>query len=118
MTPFVLLSFGLVQVAHRSLSGLERGISSLAATSGIVQIDVENVRGKSGFRLDHSALLAATAQWTAAHKLQGRVVLVVDLWHPRLTRADRDALGVMYPADEEDWREDESWRDSDFEVVD
>lgn len=72
-----LLPFGLVRPT-RGVSGLERGIASLAATSGIVQIDVENVRGKSGFRLDHAALLAATAQWTANYNLHGRVVLVVD----------------------------------------
>ena len=60
------------------VSGLERGISKLAATSGVVAIDAENVRGKSGFRLNHNALLAATAEWTTAHKLRGRVVLVVD----------------------------------------
>ena len=60
------------------VSGLERGISKLAATSGVVAIDAENVRGKSGFRLNHNALLAATAEWTNAHKLRGRVVLVVD----------------------------------------
>jgi hypothetical protein len=72
------LSLSTKAPSARGLSGLERSIASLAATAGIVQIDVENVRGKSGFCLDHDALLAATAQWTAAHELQGRVVLVVD----------------------------------------
>jgi hypothetical protein len=72
------LSLSTKSPSARGLSGLERSIASLAATAGIVQIDVENVRGKSGFCLDHDALLAATAQWTAAHELQGRVVLVVD----------------------------------------
>ena len=60
------------------VSSLERGISKLAATSGVVAIDAENVRGKSGFRLNHNALLAATAEWANAHDLRGRVVVVID----------------------------------------
>lgn len=59
-------------------STLERSVSALASTSGIVAIDAENVRGKSGFRLGHAALLAATAEWTSAHGLGGRVVVVID----------------------------------------
>ena len=63
--------------SHRT-GGLDRSVRSLAATSGVVQIDVENVRGKTGFRLGHDALLAATAQWTHEQGLFGRVVMVVD----------------------------------------
>ena len=60
------------------LTGLERGIASLASTQGVIQIDAENVRGKSGFRLGHDALLAATAEWANAHELRGRVVVCID----------------------------------------
>lgn len=59
-------------------SGLEQQIESIASTSGVVVIDASNIRGRSGFRLGHEALLAATTVWATAHSLQGRVVLVVD----------------------------------------
>ena len=65
-------------LAALRISGLERGIAALASTNGVVQIDAENVRGKSGFKIGHQALLAATAEWTEAHGLRGRVVVQVD----------------------------------------
>ena len=64
--------------ARFRVSNLERSVSALASTAGIVAVDAENVRGKSGFRLGHAALLAATAEWTSAHDLHGRVVVVID----------------------------------------
>ena len=54
------------------MNGLERGIAALAHTAGVIQIDAENVRGKSGFRLGHDALLAATAEWVRAHYVAAR----------------------------------------------
>ena len=66
-------------VRRRTAEGLEHSLASLRKTSGVVQIDVENVRGVgTGFHLPHRALLSATSCWTAAHNLTGRVVLVVD----------------------------------------
>jgi predicted phosphodiesterase len=48
------------------------------SANGVVWIDVENVRGKSGFGLSHDELLRKTSQWTEYHELGGKVILVVD----------------------------------------
>ena len=74
-----------------------QGIAALASTSGVVAIDAENVRGKSGFRLSHDALLAAIAEWTYSNALQGRVVLVID--HGKQHQgfySQRHGLGVVF----------------------
>ena len=85
MTVILLLQLALVRPLpphggrRRTAEGLEHSLASLRKTSGVVQIDVENVRGVgTGFHLPHRALLSATSCWTAAHNLTGRVVLVVD----------------------------------------
>ena len=48
----------------------------------------------------HSAVLAPST-WPSGGGGDGndgaRVVLIVDFWHPSLTRGDRNALGVLYP---------------------
>jgi hypothetical protein len=46
-----------------------------------VLIDVENVRGKSGFALTHAAVLASLATWSRVNELQGQVTLVIDHGH-------------------------------------
>jgi predicted phosphodiesterase len=46
--------------------------------NSVVWIDVENVRGKSGFELSHSELLEKAALWAKHHNLWGKVHLVVD----------------------------------------
>ena len=63
---------------RRTAEGLEHSLASLRKTSGVVQIDVENVRGKSGFTLGHEELLGEAARWAQHRNLHGRVVLVVD----------------------------------------
>lgn len=65
-------------VDMRHLNSYEVGRAELESFPGVIQIDVENVRGASGFRIEHAGLLAAAAEWTATHRLQGRVLLVVD----------------------------------------
>jgi len=46
--------------------------------NGTVWIDVENVRGKTGFELTHNCLLNKTSHWTKHHGLEGKVIAVVD----------------------------------------
>jgi len=60
------------------MRSFDKKIASLAGSGGVILIDAENVRGRTGFRITHAALLAAVAVWTNTHELQGRVVLVVD----------------------------------------
>ena len=43
-----------------------------------VWIDMENVRGKSGFQLTHKEVLDKTNLWTKHFKLEDRVIVVVD----------------------------------------
>lgn len=45
---------------------------------GTVWVDVENVRGKSGFEMDHHEVLNKTSRWTKHHGLEGKVIAVVD----------------------------------------
>ena len=47
-------------------------------TNGAVWVDVENVRGKSGFGLAHTEALSKTCLWAKHHELQGKVIFVVD----------------------------------------
>ena len=63
---------------RRTAEGLEHSLASLRKTSGVVQIDVENVRGNTGFRVDHGTVVAALACWAREWDLRGRVVLAVD----------------------------------------
>ena len=46
--------------------------------SHAILIDVENLRGKAGFRLTHAQILTSVAHWSRACHLSGRCVLVVD----------------------------------------
>lgn len=43
-----------------------------------ILIDVENVRGKSGFQLSHADVLRLMGEWTTCNHLFGKVVLVMD----------------------------------------
>eukprot|EP00977_Amphora_coffeiformis_P010428 scaffold2438_cov167-Amphora_coffeaeformis.AAC.4 len=45
---------------------------------GSILIDVENVRGKSGFALSHAQLIQGLVRWARVCQLQGRLSLVVD----------------------------------------
>ena len=45
---------------------------------GSILIDVENVRGKSGFALSHSQLIQGLVRWSRVCQLEGRLSLVVD----------------------------------------
>mmetsp|Transcript_26850 Transcript_26850/g.57928 ORF Transcript_26850/g.57928 Transcript_26850/m.57928 type:complete len:1005 (+) Transcript_26850:131-3145(+) len=47
-------------------------------SSSSVWIDMENVRGKSGFLLSHNEVLDKTEVWTKHFGLQDRVIVVVD----------------------------------------
>jgi hypothetical protein len=45
---------------------------------GSILIDVENVRGKSGFSLSHAELIQGLVRWSRVCELQGRLSLVID----------------------------------------
>jgi Icc-related predicted phosphoesterase len=57
--------------------------------SHVIFVDVENLRGKSGFSLSHSDVMTSLTQWSRVCGLAGRLILVVDhgsdassLWLP------------------------------------
>ena len=52
--------------------------ASSSPPPAIVLIDVENVRGKSGFALSHAELVHGLSIWTRICQLQGQVSLIVD----------------------------------------
>ena len=56
----------------------ERFTEFVAQRSGLLLIDVENVRGKTGFVLGHEELLRRVGGWAMRCGLHGRVALVVD----------------------------------------
>lgn len=58
---------------------LENAVQTIKNTNdGTVWIDVENVRGKSGFEMDHQEVLNKASRWTKHHGLEGKVIAVVD----------------------------------------
>jgi predicted phosphodiesterase len=57
---------------------LFKAASALRRTQGAILVDVENVRGKSGFCLSHADVVTALARWGRVCGLQGRLSLVVD----------------------------------------
>ena len=63
---------------RRPAAALDRALIGLEPSDGVVLVDVENVRGKSGFTLGHEELLGEAARWAQHRNLHGRVVLVVD----------------------------------------
>ena len=62
---------------ERVTAGLQARIASLDPQACLL-IDVENLRGLSGFRVSHGTVIAALACWTREWELTGRVVLAVD----------------------------------------
>lgn len=59
-------------------TGLDTRLVSAADRGAAVLIDVENVRGKSGFELTHAELIERATLWTAHRGLYGHVSLIVD----------------------------------------
>lgn len=51
----------------------------------IVWLDLENIRGKTGFSMTHAELLEHASDWAMYHNLTGHVVVVAD--HGSLTKA-------------------------------
>ncbi|OEU18260.1 hypothetical protein FRACYDRAFT_236534 [Fragilariopsis cylindrus CCMP1102] len=63
------------QIGSASTSGSE---SSNASLSSAIWIDMENVRGKSGFLLSHQDVLDKTELWLNHFQLQNKVIVVID----------------------------------------
>ncbi|VEU37784.1 unnamed protein product [Pseudo-nitzschia multistriata] len=53
-------------------------LPSIFESTSAVWIDMENVRGKSGFALSHKEVLDKTELWTKHFGLENRVIVVVD----------------------------------------
>jgi hypothetical protein len=49
-----------------------------ALNDAVIYIDVENVRGKSGFGLSHADVIHSTSIWAKEYGLENRVSLIVD----------------------------------------
>ena len=62
---------------ERATARLQARIASLDPQACLL-IDVENLRGLSGFRVSHGTVIAALACWMREWELTGRVVLAVD----------------------------------------
>ncbi|CAB9518483.1 Metallophosphoesterase domain-containing protein 1 [Seminavis robusta] len=71
-------------------------LSSSSSSSSIIWIDLENVRGRSGFRWSHQDVLDATVQWTRHWSLDGRVVVVADHGSVRAAYSYQDILAVVF----------------------
>ena len=63
---------------HLTHSAPDRRLTSAATTNATILLDVENIRGKSGFELTHGQLLDKCTVWTDRRNLHGQVTLVVD----------------------------------------
>ena len=63
---------------HLTHSAPDRRLTSVATTNATILLDVENIRGKSGFELTHGQLLDKCTVWAERRNLYGRVTLVVD----------------------------------------
>jgi len=63
---------------HLRNSSPDRRLTSASITNSTILIDVENVRGKSGFELSHGQLLDRCTVWADRRGLYGRVMLFVD----------------------------------------
>ena len=63
---------------HLTHSAPDRRLTSAATTNATILLDVENIRGKSGFELTHGQLLDKCTVWAERRNLYGRVTLVVD----------------------------------------
>jgi len=63
---------------HLSNSAPDRRLTSAATTNATILLDLENIRGKSGFALSHGQLLDKCTVWAERRNLYGQVTLVVD----------------------------------------
>lgn len=53
-------------------------IQRLASTGGLLVIDTDNLRGKTGFSLSHESAVARVARWSRRENMTHHVALVVD----------------------------------------
>ena len=67
----------LAASSERVTAGLQARIAALDPQACLL-IDVENLRGLSGFRVSHGTVVTALACWAREWELTGRVVLAVD----------------------------------------
>ena len=56
----------------------EENENDVSMSTSSIWIDMENVRGKSGFQLTHREVLDKTEMWTKHFGLEERVIVVVD----------------------------------------
>jgi len=68
--------FGLIATPQKVLT--KKKFSRAGKNGSVVYIDVENVRGKSGFKLTHENLIKSSQIWAKRYGLEGHVSLIVD----------------------------------------
>jgi len=67
-----------VSTKDRALKRFDGLVSQLAHANGVLVVDGDNTRGKSGFSLSHEALLGRTARWAQRSGLEGRCIVLID----------------------------------------
>jgi len=68
----------LHQVVGGQKGDNDDGSSAICKSTSSIWIDMENVRGKSGFQLTHREVLDKTDLWTKHFRLEDRVIVIVD----------------------------------------
>ena len=71
-------SIAVVSTKDRALKRFDGLVSQLAHANGVLVVDGDNTRGKSGFSLSHEALLGRTARWAKRSGLEGRCIVLID----------------------------------------
>mmetsp|Transcript_13782 Transcript_13782/g.22859 ORF Transcript_13782/g.22859 Transcript_13782/m.22859 type:complete len:366 (+) Transcript_13782:173-1270(+) len=80
LLPIAILRASLLSLRsskpHAVCCDLQVQLASLQ--NRVVLVDVENVRGKAGFRIHHGAVLAEFARWARECGIDGRILAVID----------------------------------------
>ena len=77
-SPWRALAATVRMGASTRRSGIDSRLATASERGAAVLIDVENVRGKSGFELSHMQLLEKATVWAERRGLRGHVSLIVD----------------------------------------
>lgn len=72
------LLFSATEILPPFDASLYKAGAAVRRHQGSILIDVENVRGKSGFTLSHAQVMQGLVRWSRVCQLQGRISLVVD----------------------------------------
>ena len=79
-----------IRTGHLQLQQIRREDNS------VVWVDVENVRGKSGFELSHDEALQKVTAWTKFHNLVGKVIFAVDHGSVQEAYNYQDVMSIVF----------------------